>query len=67
MTNISAFIMYTSMGIGNILLGVTMGLFNMAGAHLGVKMAVLKGSRFIRVLFIVMSCGLLIKQITDLF
>ena len=67
MTNISAFIMYTSMGIGNIPLGVTMGLFNMAGARLGVRMAVLKGSRFIRVLFIVMSCGLLIKQIADLF
>ena len=67
MTNISAFIMYTSMGIGNILLGVTMGLFNMAGARLGVKMAVLKGSRFIRVFFIIMSCGLLLKQIVDLF
>ena len=67
MTNISAFIMYTSMGIGNIPLGLTMGLFNMAGARLGVRMAVLKGSRFIRVLFIVMSCGLLIKQIAELF
>lgn len=66
MTNISAFLMYTRMGVGNIPLGITMGLFNMAGAHVGVRMAVLKGSRFIRLLFIVMSCGLLIKQVIDL-
>lgn len=67
MTNLSAFTMYTLMGVGNIPLGITMGLFNMAGAHLGVKLAVLKGSRFIRILFIVMSSALLIKQIIDLF
>ncbi|MBR6091150.1 MAG: TSUP family transporter [Anaerolineaceae bacterium] len=67
MTNIAAFTMYTMMGVGNILLGVTMGLFNMAGAHLGVRLAVLKGSRFIRILFIIMSCGLLLKQIIELF
>ena len=66
MTNLSAFLMYTLMGVGNLTLGITLGLFNMAGAHLGVKLAVLKGSKFIRVLFIVMSCGLLIKQIIDL-
>ena len=67
MTNIAAFTMYMMMGVGNLLLGITMGLFNMAGAHVGVKLAVLKGSRFIRVLFIVMSCGLLLKQIIELF
>lgn len=67
MTNIAAFTMYTMMGVGNIVLGITMGLFNMAGAHVGVRLAVLKGSRFIRILFIVMSCGLLLKQIIELF
>lgn len=67
MTNIAAFTMYTLMGVGNIFLGITMGLFNMAGAHVGVRLAVLKGSRFIRILFIVMSCGLLLKQIIELF
>ena len=66
MTNLSACTMYTLMGVGNLPLGITMGLFNMAGAHVGVRLAVLKGSRFIRVLFIVMSCGLLVKQIIDL-
>ena len=66
MTNISAVLMYTLMGVGNLFLGLTMGLFNMAGAHLGVRMAVLKGSRFIRVLFILMSSALLIKQIVEL-
>ena len=66
MTNIAAFLMYTFLGVGNILIGLTMGFFNMAGAHLGVRLAVLKGSKFIRILFIIMSCGLLIKQIIDL-
>ena len=66
MTNIAAFTMYTMMGVGNILLGITMGLFNMAGAHVGVRLAVLKGNKFIRIFFIVMSCGLLIKQIVEL-
>ena len=66
-TNLSAFIMYTVLGVGNLILGCVMGIFNMAGAHVGVRLAVLKGSKFIRVLFIVMSCGLLIKQLIDLF
>lgn len=66
-TNLSAFIMYTILGVGNLFLGFVMGIFNMLGAHVGVRMAVLKGSKFIRVLFIIMSCGLLIKQIIDLF
>ena len=66
-TNLSAFIMYTVLGVGNLLLGCIMGIFNMLGAHLGVRLAVLKGSKFIRVLFIIMSCGLLAKQIIDLF
>ena len=43
-----------------------MGVLNMAGAMVGVRLAVLKGSKFIRVLFIVMSCGLMIKQLIDL-
>ncbi|MBQ6342542.1 MAG: TSUP family transporter [Anaerolineaceae bacterium] len=67
MTNIAALTMYTVMGVGNLFLGLTMGLFNMAGAHFGVRMAVLKGSKFIRVLFIVMSSALLLKQIIDFF
>lgn len=66
MTNLAAFTMYTMMGVGNIFLGIIMGLFNMAGAHVGVRLAVLKGSKFIRVLFIIMSCGLLLKQILEL-
>ena len=64
-TNIAAMAMYISLGVGNLSLGLTMGLFNMAGSALGVRMAVLKGSRFIRVLFIVISTGLLIKQIAS--
>ena len=67
MTNIAAFTIYTLMGVGSIFLGLIMGIFNMAGAHVGVKLAVLKGSKFIRWLFIIMSCGLLLKQIIEMF
>ena len=67
MTNISSLTMYTIMGVGNLFLGLTMGLFNMAGARLGVRLAVLKGSKFIRVLFLIMSTALLINQIVNLF
>ena len=42
-----------------------MAVFNMAGAVCGVQLAVLKGSKFIRVLFIVVVSGLIIKQIFD--
>ncbi len=65
-TNIAAMAMYISLGVGNLVLGLTMGVFNMAGSALGVKLAVLKGSKFIRVLFIVISTGLLIKQIVEM-
>ena len=67
MTNLSAFLMYMFLGIGNLFLGVIMGIFNMLGARLGVRLAVLKGSKFIRVLFIVMSTALLINQLIDMF
>jgi hypothetical protein len=42
-----------------------MAVFNMAGSYVGVRLAVLKGSKFIRILFIVVVSGLLLKQCID--
>lgn len=66
-TNIGALILFFSAGTINVPLGLTMALFNMAGAFFGVKLAVLKGSKFIRVLFMATMLGLLSKQAIDLF
>lgn len=65
-TNISALILFFNAGTIYVRLGLTMALFNMAGAYLGVKLAVLKGSKFIRTLFLLVVFALLIKQIYDL-
>ena len=62
-TNIAAFLMYLLSGYGNLFLGLSMGLFNLCGAKLGVRLAVLKGSRFIRLLFLLVSSALLLKQL----
>lgn len=39
---------------------------NMAGSLIGVRMALLKGSRFVRVFFLVVVCGLIVKLGWDL-
>ena len=42
-------------------LGLFMGLANVAGAYLGSRMAVAKGSRFIRIAFLVVVGALIVK------
>lgn len=65
-TNIGALIFFAFSGVVNGTLGLMMAAFNMFGAFCGVRLAVLHGSRFIRVFFVFTSVGLLIKQIIDL-
>jgi uncharacterized membrane protein YfcA len=64
-TNIGAMLLFIISGYGYYLLGILMAAFNMAGAVCGVKLAVLKGSKFIRIFFIIVVSGLIIKQILD--
>ena len=66
-TNIGALILFFSAGTVIVPLGLTMALFNMAGAFFGVKLAILKGSKFIRILFLAIVFGLLSKQAIDFF
>lgn len=66
-TNCGALILFFFAGTINVRLGLTMALFNMAGAFFGVKLAVLKGSKFVRVLFLTTMLGLLSRQAIDLF
>ena len=66
-TNVGALILFGSQGTIYIRLGLLMAVFNIAGNFLGVQLAVLKGSKFIRVLFIVVVAGLLVKQGIDFF
>ncbi len=65
-TNLGALLLFALNGYGYWGLGLLMAVFNIAGALCGVQVAVLKGSRFIRILFIVVVAGLLLKQLTDL-
>ncbi len=65
-TNLGALLLFAVSGYGYFLLGLLMAVFNIAGAVCGVRVAVLKGSRFIRILFMVVVAGLLIKQLMDL-
>ncbi|MHC1772617.1 MAG: sulfite exporter TauE/SafE family protein [Flexilinea sp.] len=64
-TNIGALFLFVLSGYGYFILGLLMAVFNMAGAVCGVQLAVLKGSKFIRILFIVVVSGLILKQIFD--
>ncbi len=66
-TNIGALTLFGLHGSIYVWLGLLMAIFNVGGNFLGVRLAVLKGSRFVRVLFIVVVTGLLIKQLIDFF
>lgn len=66
-TNLSAIIYFAA--TGNIIyhFALPMAVCNMLGANFGAKLAILKGSAFIRVLFIVVVCLLIIKLAYDIF
>lgn len=66
-TNIAAIIYFAF--TDNIIYHVAlpMALCNMLGAHFGVKIAILKGSAFIRILFIVVVSLLILKLAYDIF
>ncbi len=66
-TNAGALILFFSSGMVHVRIGLCMAVFNILGSVCGVRLAVLKGSRFIRVLFLCVTCGLFIKQLIGLF
>jgi uncharacterized membrane protein YfcA len=66
-TNIAALAYFIPTGNVNYSLGVVMALANIAGSLVGVKLALTKGARFVRIVLIVVVLALLIKQLSQLF
>ena len=66
-TNIGALIFFIPAGHVVWGLGLSMGAANLVGGYLGARMAVSKGSRFVRVVFIVVVAALTVKIGWDTF
>jgi uncharacterized membrane protein YfcA len=60
-TNLGAIIIFTAHGAPLWRLGLTMGLANMLGGLLGARTAVARGSRFVRVIFLVVVSVLILR------
>ena len=60
-TNIGALIVFIPQGAPMWLLGLAMGACNIAGGWLGAHTAIRRGSRFVRVVFLTVVAGLILK------
>jgi uncharacterized protein len=60
-TNLGALAVFALQGAPLWKLGLAVGAANIAGAYLGARMAVAKGSRFVRVVFMVVVGGLILR------
>jgi uncharacterized membrane protein YfcA len=60
-TNLASLLYFTTHG--NVLydIGLAMAVSNVVGATLGTRVAIAKGSRFVRIFFLVIVCGLIAK------
>ena len=66
-TNLAAIAVFAASGAPLWALGVTMGLANMLGGLLGARTAVARGSRFVRVIFLVVVSALILRLGYDVF
>ena len=66
-TNFAALIFFMYGGFVDYTLAIPVGICNMAGSFSGAHMAVKKGSGFVRILFLVIVSGLIIKFSYDIF
>lgn len=66
-TNVGALILFIPHGAVLWQLGLTMAVFNMAGSYVGSKTALKRGSRFIRLVFLVVVAALIAKLAFDAF
>lgn len=66
-TNISALSYFVITGQINYPLAISVAVFNMAGSFLGAKMAIKRGSAFVRVFFLVIVTGMILKLGYDVF
>jgi len=66
-TNFAALVFFMYGGFVDYALAIPVGICNMAGSFLGAHMAVKKGSGFVRILFLVIVSGLILKFSYDIF
>jgi len=64
-SNIAALILFTALGEVNFVYGIPMGLAGIVGAIIGSRFAINKGISYIRLLFIIVTFTLLIKNAVD--
>ncbi|RVT56321.1 TSUP family transporter [Niallia taxi] len=64
-SNIAGLLMFIFLGQVNYTYGLIMGVAQLGGAICGSRFAIKKGSSFVRVLFIAVTCLLLVKNIYD--
>ena len=65
-SNISAMVVFTSLGLVNYAYALPMGIGMIFGAIAGTKMAIVKGASYVRPLFIFMTVILIRKQLFDI-
>lgn len=65
-SNIAALITFILMGAVNYSYGITMGVATITGALLGSRLAISKGTTYVRLMFILITSTLIGKQIWDL-
>jgi len=65
-SNLAALAVFWSLGSVAFTYGIPMGLSMMAGAYIGSRTAVKHGVKFVKPLFVIMTVGLIGKQIWDL-
>jgi uncharacterized membrane protein YfcA len=66
-TNISALSYFIISGQINYPLAISVAVFNMAGSFIGSKMAIKKGSAFVRTFFLIIVSGMILKFAWDVF
>jgi uncharacterized protein len=66
-TNIAALIYFISTNQVLYKIAILMAIFNVIGSIFGAKMAIVKGSNFVRILFLVVVSGLIVKLAYDIF
>ena len=66
-SNIAAAVLFTYFGLVDFSYAIPMGLSMIAGAWCGARMALSKGTGYVRPLFIIMTTVLIGKQLVDLF
>ena len=61
-TNLAALLVFVVQGVVPWRLGLLMGAGNLVGSYVGARTAVARGSRFVRVLFVVVVAGFVVRR-----